>query len=211
MPVQATIQFERRPDVLAADMKAAVAAGNQAALQYWYDNFRPLHFLNIARSRYGYQPRSGDDEPPRIPNPMYDINRRLGFRTTPTISNPHYSWAKRRIMRHNLPLVWSGRSADASRTVRLTATPQQGKLAFIAMPKYFFQYLKAGTYMRRYPNLAKMREKHPNVNFPDRIPFIIKHDQPKKFEELIIVTQEEAEAMAQAGQTAAAAYLNAKH
>jgi len=173
---------------MASSFEAAMAKGNTAALEFWFQEYEPLHFLNVARSRYHYQPRSGDDEPPRIPR-----GTPIGGGTPKMRSNPHYSWRKRRQMGHNLPLVWSGASAQAARTVAITSSSQQGRLAFKALPKYFYQYLKAGTYTKQL--------------YDRTVEFTLKHDQPKKFQELIIVIPEEAMAMARAADAAATAYL----
>jgi hypothetical protein len=191
--VRARIIYEVRPDVLPEMMRKAVAAGLTDALLYWQDEFRPLHFMNIARSRYGYQPRSGDDEPPRL---EVQRQRKDGSIYTRTVSNPHYSWRKRREQRHNLPLVWSGASARASKQVRIDTGPgATAKLAFTGLPKYFFQYLKAGTYYFREGSF--------------RTSFTLKHDQPKKFEELVIVIPEEKEAMAKVADQGIDKYLAA--
>ena len=193
MAVRARISYTHRPDALPELVREAASLGMRDALLYWHEEFRPRHFLNQARGRYGYQPRLGDDEPPTVQVEKFRPNGTSYYKT---ISNPHYSWQKRRILRHNLPLVWSGLSAKLSEQVRITATRGQAKLAFTGLPKYFYQYLKAGTYYRR---LRDGRVKS----------FTLTHDQPRKFEELVIVIDAELAEMAVVADGAISKYLAA--
>ena len=130
--IRGTIQYQRSPAATAKLFRAAMAVGNGAAVEHWNEKFRPLHFTVQGGRRYGYKPRKGDDEPPRL-------LMRAGGRT---IANPHYSWRKRRQMRHNKPLVWSGRSELLSKAMRVTSSSRRGVGAFVALPKYFYQYRK---------------------------------------------------------------------
>jgi hypothetical protein len=133
--IRGTIQYQRSPGATAKLLRAAMAVGNAAAVEHWNEKFRPLHFTVSGGRRYGFKPRKGDNEPPRLTVRADTANSRGR-----TIANPHYSWRKRREKRHNKPLVWSGRSELLSKVMRVSATSRRGVGAFVALPKYFYQY-----------------------------------------------------------------------
>jgi hypothetical protein len=138
----------------------------------------PQHFTIAGARKYGYQPRSGEIgpggvpmEPPRIPK--HGVHK--GRPYTRMIANPKYAWRKRRQMGHGRPLVWSGASETAARAAvqissRRRGNELQGLAAMPLLPKYFYQYLKAGTYQRR--------------GYDSSVAVNVSHEQPHKFEEL---------------------------
>lgn len=116
----------------------ALRAGLTAAVAEWHAKYMPEHFTVAGGKKYGYQPRKGDNEPPRIP-------RRDG--KPGTRANRRYSWQKRRKLRHNRPLVWSGESEAAAKAgVHLSTRRMQGNIvrgfAAMRLPTYFYQYRK---------------------------------------------------------------------
>lgn len=135
MAYRGVIYYERAPGATLKLLRAAAAAGNAAAVEHWHEHFRAGHFTPAGGRKYGYQPRKGDNEPPRVVS--RSTNPRYAGRT---VANPHYSWQKRRRMKHNKPLVWSGRSEQASKVMKVTATSKRGVGAFTALPKYFYQF-----------------------------------------------------------------------
>ena len=106
------------------------------AVEYWHQFFMPLHFTDAAKKRYGYQPRSGSGEPPVLRRPAGS----KGFYRT--YNNPKYYWRKMREKGHSIPLVYTGRSEQAARQVRITASARQGVGVLFALPKYFYQFRK---------------------------------------------------------------------
>lgn len=184
------IEYRNSPAQVMKRAVDAVRAGLEAAAQEWHREVMPTHFTVEGGRRYAYQPRSGDDEPPRLPNPAYLANRALGFvRSKPTISNPHYTWVKRRQMRHNKPLVWSGASEAAakasvkisSRKTTADASTVEGWAVMPDLPRYFYQRLKAGWYRR--PNAGDGKGM-----------MHIEHDTPDKVAELTrVLPSEEAQ------------------
>lgn len=139
-----------------ATQRALAEAAKSAAtavVAFWHARYMPAHFTVAGGKKYGYKPRRGDNEPPRLPNPKYGINKLQGFHATkPTLSNPHYSWRKRRQKGHNRPLVWSGQSEQMAKNgVRLSARYSRGSKqvtgqAAMSLPKYFYQYRLRGWY-----------------------------------------------------------------
>ena len=123
--------------------KGAVEEAARAAavdvVRHWHEPYLPGHFTVEGGRRYAYQARKGDNEPPRLPRVLK--SGRVTYR-----SNPHYSWQKRRQMRHNRPLVWSGRSEHlAKASVKLSSRgvrkdkEVRGTAAMPLLPKYFYQ------------------------------------------------------------------------
>jgi len=131
------VSYQKVGGLDAKAFKAAVAVGNEAFADKWVDDFRDEHFEESATRRYGYQKRSGSGEPPRI-------TRRSGSLANVTAPNPKYLWRKLRDKGHSRPNVYSGRSQTASKIVRIDSSPTRGAISFPGMPRYFWQYLKAG-------------------------------------------------------------------
>lgn len=111
-------------------------------VKYWHDRYLPEHFTVAGGKKYGYQPRKGDNEPPRV-------LRSKGKLANRTVSNNAYSWQKRRKFGHNKPLVYTGASEQAAKAVvklssRIRKADGQvvGTAAMPALPKYFYQYRK---------------------------------------------------------------------
>jgi hypothetical protein len=105
----------------------------------------PAHFTVPGGRKYAYQPRSGDNEPPRLPR------GKPGKYGQSTRSNPHYSWRKAREKGHRKPLVWSGASEAAARSaVKISSRKQRGgadgrvqaTAVMPNLPKYFYQRRK---------------------------------------------------------------------
>lgn len=165
-------------DYLATTIREANEVGVVAAIRHWHKYFLPDHFTLEANKRYGYQKRQGDDEPPVIP-----AKRRPGSKgAVRMIKNPHYSWRKRRQMRHNLPLVWSGdtmRQAKRSIKIKTSFIKSSGKIRGVGtmdVPRYIYQYRK---------DLS----------------------QPDKYAEMIRTTAQENEALLEVHNKAAENYL----
>lgn len=129
--------------------KRVVVQASQEALkataEHWHATYLLGHFTVEGGKKYGYQPRKGDNEPPRIPRTGSNQHR---SRWGSTRSNPHYSWRKRREKGHNKPLVWSGDSkTQAKQQVRLSTRVKRAGGEIVAtaamnLPKYFYQYRK---------------------------------------------------------------------
>lgn len=180
------ILWDRSPSLTMKKIIDWAKEGLERAARVWHRRFMPGHFTVEGARKYGYQPRSGElgpggvpMEPPRVPKHGRD---RHGNTYVSTVQNPKYAWRKRRKMRHGRPLVWSGRSETAAKAaVKVSSRRSGGELKGIAamplLPKYFYQYLKAGTYTSGLGERSNQ--------------FTLAHDQPKKFEELVRTTDDE--------------------
>lgn len=156
----------------------ATKAGLLAAVEQWHEQYLVGHFTVEGGKKYGYQKRRGDDEPPRIAVRRPD--GKVSYRT-----NQAYSWRKRRQKRHNIPLVWSGLSIEMARKqVRLSAVKRGSGLvagtAAMTLPRYFYQYLKPGTY---------------GVQSGWRSSMTLSHQTPNKADELTRTTPDEVEVL----------------
>lgn len=76
-----------------SDINAAIRRAYAKVGEYWHRHFRAKHFSNQAYQEYGYQPRSKS-----------------------------YNWRKLKYLKHNLPLVFTGRSRDLSKSRNVYAT-----------------------------------------------------------------------------------------
>jgi hypothetical protein len=138
------IEYKRSPAQVMRRAVEGVRLGLEAAAREWHEDIMPVHFTVAGGRRYAYQPRSGDNEPPRLPR------GKPGKYGQSTRSNPHYSWRKRREKGHNRPLVWSGDSeADARSAVKISSRKQRGTEGRVQatavmpnLPKYFYQRRK---------------------------------------------------------------------
>lgn len=154
---RSTIVYHDPPAAVIRRAVDAVRAGVEAAVEEWHEQMMPDHFTPAGGKKYAYQPRKGDDEPARLPNPKYRINRQQGFAASkPTLVNPHYSWRKRREKRHNKPLVWSGESERAAKSTVRVSSRKKAKAdgiveaaAAMDLPKYFYQVRKPGYHASR--------------------------------------------------------------
>lgn len=129
---------------IADAVKNAATDAAEAAVSHWHGTIMPGHFTLAAAKKYGYAPRKGDNEPPRI---LTTRTAKSGQTYQTFRANPHYSWRKRREKRHNKPLVWSGNSEAAAKLhavvrSRYVKSAKQVK-ATVGMPllaNYFYQY-----------------------------------------------------------------------
>lgn len=170
--------------------------GHERAARYWHRVFMPKHFTVAGAREYGYQPRSGElgpggvpMEPPRIPS------KRASSSGAPRmIANPKYAWRKRRQKGHGRPNVWSGRSEIAARaavrvssrwgagetvgssettsgrTINMALSKLQGVAVMPLLPRYFYQYITAGTYTRRlYGRTTSVTFRHTTPNKADEL------------------------------------------
>lgn len=203
-----TVKYTNGPAATMEATRAAAMSAVKAMALAWHERYLPAHFTVSGGKKYGYQPRSGDNEPPRIPNPGYSANRALGFSSPKTIVNPKYSWRKRRAKGHNRPLVYSGRSEmQAKAAIKVTTRRRQGFIQAIGamyLPTYFYQYLKPGTYKRAGFRYDEYGKKHPAM-----IPYTLKHEQPHKFDELTRVTPDEVVALTALAEAETLRMLNA--
>lgn len=76
-----------------SDINAVIRRAYEKVGEYWHRHFRAKHFSNQAYQEYGYQPRSKS-----------------------------YNWRKLKYLKHNLPLVFTGRSRDLSKSRNIYAT-----------------------------------------------------------------------------------------
>ena len=133
------IEYQNSPAQVMKRAVAAVRIGTEAAVAEWHAEIMPEHFTVAGGKKYSYQPRKGDDEPPRIKLP--------GGRTK---RNNAYSWQKRRRFGHNKPLVYTGSSEAAARSaVKVSSRKKpgadgivEGTAAMPNLPKYFYQRRK---------------------------------------------------------------------
>lgn len=130
------------PRASKARLRDAATYAARETVEHWHSTYMLGHFTVEGGKRYGYQPRKGDNEPPRLPR-----TGKPGKYAKSTLSNPHYSWRKRREKGHNKPLVWSGRTKEmAKQRVRLYAkTNAAGTVtgtAAMDLPRYFYAYRK---------------------------------------------------------------------
>jgi len=179
MAVQIRIQNPHAAGESVTAVRQGVVDTMAVVARSWHDQYLPAHFTVAGGKKYGYQPRSGDDEPPRVA--LQVPGGGTTYRT-----NQKYSWRKRRKMRHNRPLVWSGESEEmAMAAVRVSARRRRGgeieAAAVMQLPKYFFQYLKPGVY-------------HANRG-GKLVRFAVEREQPHKHDELTRVTPDEAAAL----------------
>jgi len=144
-------KFSRPPGTRAATFKVAVTEALRAMLVHWHETYVPGHFETSANAKYGYQPRQGDNEPPRIPRA--GVDPRTGRADIRMIDNPHYSWIKRRKKGHNKPLVWSGESKAIATDLMhfdvqtLSAGRVRGR--FTGLPSYWYKYWKRDAIVKR--------------------------------------------------------------
>ena len=121
----------------------AVRLGTEAAVTEWHADIMPEHFTVAGGKKYAYQPRKGDNEPPRI-------LRSSGKLAGRTVRNNAYSWEKRRRFGHNKPLVYTGASEqDAKSAVKVSSRKKAGAAGVVEasaampnLPKYFYQRRK---------------------------------------------------------------------
>jgi len=179
--ISTRITYDIPPDATARDLERASKHAMSEMLGYWHRVIMPAHFTAEGGRKYGYQKRSGEDEPERK---SIQFVGRDGNARTKLVRNRKYYWRKRP---PRLPLVKTGRSRAAARasvriSTRLLGGEQagilRGALALPGLPKYFYQYLKPGTYRNAYSQ------------------FTIDREQPHKFEELTTITDEEMETLA---------------
>jgi hypothetical protein len=176
--ISTRITYDIPPEATVRDLEAASKHAVAEMLGYWWRNIMPGHFTVEGGKKYGYQPRAGEDEPERKTVRFVDDSGRV---RTKLVRNRKYHWRKRP---PRLPLVKTGASRAAARasfrvtTRKLGPDLVRGVLALPALPKYFYQYLQAGTYSRR-------------TFDGQRIEFTLEREQPHKFEELTRIADDE--------------------
>lgn len=131
---------------MSAAVKSAATEAAEAVVSHWHERIMPDHFTVAGGKKYGYAPRRGDNEPPRI---LVTRKAKSGQVYQTHRNNPHYSWRKRREKRHNKPLVWSGKSEQAAKmqgVIRSKYSPSTKQVkASVGMPllqNYFYMYRK---------------------------------------------------------------------
>lgn len=129
----------------------ALEMGVTAAAMEWHRKYLPGHFTVEGGKKYGYQPRSGDNEAPRV----LRADGKPGTR-----ANRKYSWMKRRKYRHNKPLVLTGYSEQAAKagakvSIRKTSNRVRAALS-MALPTYFYQYRKDLNQPNKYAELTRV-------------------------------------------------------
>lgn len=193
MSVQIKIQSRNGPAASVLVVRAGVIDAMGVVAKTWHDRYLPGHFTQAGGKKYGYQPRAGENESAKIPNPGYSANSRLGFSSPKMIENWKYAWRKRKIKRHSRPLVWSGQSEEMAKaavkvSVRRLRAGHIEASAAMQLPKYFFQFLKAGSYLRKGFQYDGRGNKYAGM-----VRFWVKQDQPDKYDELTRVSHDEAE------------------
>lgn len=104
----------------------------------------PGHFQPTANAKYGYMPRKGDLEGPTLTKTRKLKNEERTY----TVANWHYSWRKRKVKKHNRPLVFTGNSERAANQLIRIKFRGSGKKRVLGigvlplLPKYFYQYTK---------------------------------------------------------------------
>lgn len=198
--------YQKLPGLDAPGTRIALVRGNEAMGDKWVDDFLERHFEEEAMRRYGYQKRSGSGEPPTI--------RRKTRWAVPdqyqkviNSPNPKYLWRKKREKGHTRPLVYSARSAAAAKLTKIDASSRRGSISFPAMPRYFWKYLKAGTYLRRHPRAGQPIPGRKGLRYPDKIAFHVPRDAPDKGAELVTLIDSEMTAMHRAATDAAMAAM----
>lgn len=199
MSLRAHIQYAKPGRGLfdRAEVAAAAAAGNAAAVEHWHEVFLPLHFEEAAKKRYGYQPRRGSGEPPYLQRKTrWSVASK--YQQTRKIANPAYYWRKLREKGHTKSLVYTGRSEQAAKQIRITSSAARGVGVLFALPKYFYQYRTTTT-----------RKVHRGWGSGSYQPTLaVKHTAPDKAAELTVVLDTEAAAMGRAAEKAMTDALN---
>lgn len=145
IPVRTRVQDQDSPRKMLRGIPAALRAAGQKVVEHWHRTMMPEHFTVSGGKRYGYKPRRGDLEPPYIVKRVY-VNQHDKVGRVRRVSNPAYSWRKRREKGHNRPLVWSGASERAAKSDVRFSTRHVRKndtivaVAAMNLPKYFYAY-----------------------------------------------------------------------
>lgn len=94
----------------------------------WHNEYRPLHFRNLATTRYGYTPRQGE--------------------RGRTVSNFNRSYTGRKLAEfdHTRPLVYTGESERATQSPTIEATAKRGSARVaVRMRAYKLNYRYPGS------------------------------------------------------------------
>jgi len=200
--------YQKLPGLDAPSVNVAIAKGNEAMADAWVDDFLEKHFQEEATRRYGYQKRSGSGEPPVIRRKTrWAVPDK--YQKTINSPNPKYIWRKKREKGHTKSLVYSSRSEAAAKLTKINTSSKRGAISFPAMPRYFWQYLKAGTYLRRHPQAGEPIPGRNGLRYPNQIAFHVPRDAPDKGAELVTLLDSELDAMHRAATDAAMAMMNA--
>lgn len=156
MGMRGTIIKENDAGWTLKQMKFGSEKGLEAAVFYWHRNYAPDHFTVEASQRYGYQKRSGEGEPERIPRAA------KGGKWRGLKNNRKYYWDKWRRKKEKRPLVYTGASRrQILRSIRVSTRRRPGSGSFATCtgamdaPKYFYQYDKSKGAPDKYAELIK--------------------------------------------------------
>lgn len=103
-------------------------AGMRQLGQQWHADYRPLHFRNLATTRYNYAPRQGE--------------------RGRTVANFKRSYTGRKLAEHghSRPLVYSGESERATQTPNIEAVAKRGSARVaVKMRAYKLNYRYQGS------------------------------------------------------------------
>jgi hypothetical protein len=103
-------------------------AGMRQLGEKWHTEYRPLHFRNLASTRYNYTPRQGE--------------------RGRTVANFNRSYTGRKLAKfgHTRPLVYTGESERASQTPTIEAVAKRGSARVaVRMRAYKLNYRYAGS------------------------------------------------------------------
>jgi hypothetical protein len=123
------------PRILRRDLERIAREAGQYVGQYWHRKFRPLHFRNLATTRYGYQLRQGER----------GSGYERGFRRS-------YTGQKLRKFGHTKPLVYTGDSERRTEIENIRSTYRAGMVRIHVI-------MNAPTLnFRRWPHSPDMRQ-----------------------------------------------------
>lgn len=196
--IRGRVEYLNSPEHTMQQFGRAYRLGLEHAAEFWHRVYMPGHFTEEASRKYGYQKRSGEGES----NLIYKDGGRAvrQGKHGSLVQNPKYYWKKWRKKKHHRALVYTGDSErDARRTVRLSSRRSSGTTfqasAVMNLPKYFYQYTKAGTYVRR--------------GWGGNQAVVFSHDTPNKVKELLTTLPSEETVLAEVARRATIRELNA--
>lgn len=89
MQIVVDMKWEGFPNITRAELRGLIKKQYVAIGKHWHTHFRPLHFRELGKARYGYTPRS-----------------------------PQYEFRKKKSKKHTRPLWWSGLSNQSSKDIK---------------------------------------------------------------------------------------------
>lgn len=139
--LRGVIQYVRSPEETAKQFPPAVAKANADAVKAWHERYVAGHFTEEAFSKYGYEARKGQNEPPFVEQ-TFQVGRLIKHSITRTIKNPKYFWLKYRQGFGSVADVRTGafKQAAISGPFKITSTSASGRGVFMGLPNYVYQW-----------------------------------------------------------------------